>query len=99
MTRTTKTVSWRDFRDAVRGVHHDYTEGSLGRAIFLLAIPIKGNLFEPGSIKQSVFDCEDDIRELMREITISHRVIDYLHGEFMSGYCSICNACKPTYFW
>lgn len=31
---------WRDIRDAVRGTHHDYTAGSLGRAIFLLAVPM-----------------------------------------------------------
>lgn len=31
---------WRDIRDAVRGVHHDYTSGPLGRAIFLLAVPM-----------------------------------------------------------
>lgn len=30
----------RDLRDAVRGVPHDYTEGPLGRAIFLLAVPM-----------------------------------------------------------
>jgi putative MATE family efflux protein len=31
---------WRDIRDAVRGAEHDYTEGSIGRAIFLLAVPM-----------------------------------------------------------
>lgn len=31
---------WRDIRDAVRGTHHDYTSGALGRAIFLLAVPM-----------------------------------------------------------
>ena len=62
-----------------------YSEKTLGAAfvdgVFLLAIPVKGDLFESGSIKQSVFDCENDIRELMREITTAHRVIDYFHGE------------------
>ena len=34
-------ISWRRaLIDAVRGVHHDYTEGSLNRAIFLLAVPM-----------------------------------------------------------
>src|SRR3977135_762362 len=31
---------WSVVRDAVRGVPHDYTAGSLGRAIVLLAIPM-----------------------------------------------------------
>ncbi len=36
------TVSklWRDLRDAVRGTEMDYTQGSIGRAIFLLAVPM-----------------------------------------------------------
>ena len=39
LTHQTSTV-WRDLRDAVRGVHHDYTAGPIGRAIFLLAVPM-----------------------------------------------------------
>ena len=31
---------WRDITDALRGTHHDYTSGALGRAIFLLAVPM-----------------------------------------------------------
>ncbi len=31
---------WSDVRDAVRGTRHDYTSGSIGRAIFLLAVPM-----------------------------------------------------------
>jgi len=31
---------WRDVRDALRGAEHDYTEGAIGRAIFLLAVPM-----------------------------------------------------------
>ncbi len=31
---------WRDIRDAVRGAEHDYTRGPIGRAIFLLAVPM-----------------------------------------------------------
>lgn len=60
-----------------------YDEKSLGAAfadgVFLLAIPIKGNLFEPGSLRRSVYDCEDDIHKFLGEITIAHRVIDFLH--------------------
>src|SRR3989442_12134248 len=31
---------WSVIRDAVRGTSHDYTAGSIGRAIVLLAIPM-----------------------------------------------------------
>lgn len=31
---------WRDLRDAARGTRHDYTSGNIGRAIFLLAVPM-----------------------------------------------------------
>lgn len=31
---------WRDLRDAIRGTHHDYTAGPIGRAILLLAVPM-----------------------------------------------------------
>src|SRR5262249_3169623 len=31
---------WRDLRDAIRGTSMDYTQGSIGRAILLLAIPM-----------------------------------------------------------
>ena len=32
--------TWRDLCEAVRGVRHDYTSGPIGRAIFLLAVPM-----------------------------------------------------------
>jgi putative MATE family efflux protein len=38
--RPTAGSVWRDVRDAIRGTHHDYTAGPLGRAIFLLAVPM-----------------------------------------------------------
>src|SRR5215510_4393688 len=31
---------WRHVRDAIRGAHHDYTDGPIGRALMLLAIPM-----------------------------------------------------------
>jgi putative MATE family efflux protein len=31
---------WRDVRDALRGTSHDYTSGTIGRAIFMLALPM-----------------------------------------------------------
>jgi putative MATE family efflux protein len=36
--RTTST--WTAVKDAIRGTQHDYTEGPIGRAIFLLAVPM-----------------------------------------------------------
>src|SRR5690349_2713859 len=32
--------TWQTIKDALRGVHHDYTTEVLGRAILLLAIPM-----------------------------------------------------------
>jgi putative MATE family efflux protein len=31
---------WQQVRDAIRGTHHDYTEGPVGRSLLLLAIPM-----------------------------------------------------------
>ena|SRR5438093_3369987 len=31
---------WKHVSDAIRGVPHDYTEGSIGRSLLLLAIPM-----------------------------------------------------------
>lgn len=31
---------WRELRDAIRGTEQDYTQGSIGRAVFLLSIPM-----------------------------------------------------------
>src|SRR5262245_2472459 len=31
---------WRHVKDAIRGVHHDYTEGPIGRSLLLLAVPM-----------------------------------------------------------
>jgi len=31
---------WRELRDAMRGVQHDYTRGPVGRAVLLLAVPM-----------------------------------------------------------
>lgn len=32
--------SWEKIKEALRGAHHDYTDGPIGRAIFLLAVPM-----------------------------------------------------------
>jgi putative MATE family efflux protein len=33
-------TAWTDMRDAMRGTRHDYTSGSIKRAVFLLAVPM-----------------------------------------------------------
>lgn len=35
-----RSAFWRDLGEAIRGTRHDYTQGSLNRAIFLLAVPM-----------------------------------------------------------
>lgn len=32
--------NWEAIKEALRGAHHDYTDGPIGRAIFLLAVPM-----------------------------------------------------------
>ncbi len=48
------TRVWRDVRDAVRGVERDYTTGSFGRAVLLLAVPMVLEM-----AMQSVFEVVD----------------------------------------
>ncbi|MFP6743386.1 MAG: DUF3137 domain-containing protein [Alphaproteobacteria bacterium] len=67
---------------ALAETHDDKTLGAgFVDGVFLLAVPVDGDLFEPGSITRSVYECEDDIHKFLEEITIAHRVIDILHGD------------------
>jgi putative MATE family efflux protein len=36
----TAAGNWERIKEALRGAHHDYTDGPIGRAIFLLAVPM-----------------------------------------------------------
>ena len=54
MKRHSLLAAGRDIRDAIRGVPHDYTQGSLGRALFLLAVPMVLEMF-----MQSLFAVAD----------------------------------------
>jgi hypothetical protein len=72
------------FCDALVDLANSYGENALSGAFidgqFLLAIPIKGNLFEFGAFMRPVYNCEDDLHELLHQITIAHRIIDRLHS-------------------
>jgi putative MATE family efflux protein len=46
--------AWHAVRDALRGVPHDYTEGALGRALLLLAIPMVMEM-----VMESIFSIVD----------------------------------------
>ena len=48
---------------------------------FLLALPYRRDLFEIGKLHRSLDHLEDDLRNLLRQVTIPHRLIDFLHGD------------------
>ena len=37
---TAETTTWQDIKSAIRGTHEDYTQGPVGRAVLLLAVPM-----------------------------------------------------------
>jgi hypothetical protein len=74
-----------DFRDTMVALAKAHNESAVCAGLvdgqFLLALPMRRNLFEPGSILRSVYGCEADVRDLLGQITIVHRVIDFLKGD------------------
>jgi hypothetical protein len=58
---------------ALNGAFHD------GR--FLLALPVRRDLFEIGKLHHALDRFEDDVRALLDQFTIPHRLIDHLHGD------------------
>ena len=48
---------------------------------FLLALPHKRDLFEIGKLHRPLDHLEEDLRILMEQVALPHRLIDYLHGE------------------
>jgi hypothetical protein len=48
---------------------------------FLLALPHSKDLFEIGKLHRSLEHFREDVDTLMFQITIPHRVIDFLHGD------------------
>ena len=77
------------FRHTMVSLAEAHDEKSLGAAfvdeVFLLAVPIKGDLFEPGSVTRSVYDCEDDIHEFLGHLILARRIIDHLHDDRPRG--------------
>jgi hypothetical protein len=53
-----------------------FTAGQL-----LVALPVREELFEPGSLSRSMAMFEEDMHNLLRQLTTPCRVIDVLHGE------------------
>ncbi|NBC34387.1 MAG: DUF3137 domain-containing protein [Alphaproteobacteria bacterium] len=74
-----------DFADTMVALAEAYKGSPLKAAFFegafLLALPMRRNLFKAGSIFRPLDDCAEDLRRVLRDITIAHRLIDYLHGE------------------
>ncbi len=48
---------------------------------FLLALPSRKDLFEIGKLHRSLEHLEEDVKVLLDQVTLPHRVIDYLHGD------------------
>ena len=48
---------------------------------FVLTLPHKGDLFEIGRLHRPLDRLEEDLDEIVRQITTPYRVIDYLHGD------------------
>jgi hypothetical protein len=54
---------------------------AFGRGRLLLALPLREELFETGSLSRSLEMFEEDLHKLLRQLTMPCRVIDVLHGQ------------------
>lgn len=48
---------------------------------FLLAMPLRQDLFEVGRLLRPLDRLREDLEDVVEEVTIPHRLIDYLHGD------------------
>jgi hypothetical protein len=53
---------------------------AFSRGRLLLALPISQALFRPGSLRRSTERMEDDMHDLLRQMTAPYRIIDILEG-------------------
>jgi hypothetical protein len=53
--------------------------GIVDKQLFL-ALPMRRDFFATGSLFRSVYGCEQNIREMLQQIAIVHRVIDAVNG-------------------
>ena len=64
----------KDLKEAVRGSAHDYTTGSLGRAVFLLSVPMVLEM-----VLESVFAVVD-IYPSKGKITLRRHTSPFIRG-------------------
>ena len=75
-------------RTLVELAGHSAGEGARGRfraafdgGEFLLALPRRSELFDVGKLGKPLEELESEAGRLLTEMTIPHRLIDYLHGD------------------
>lgn len=70
--------NWVAVAEAYRG---SAIRAAFAGSEFLAALPHSKNLFEAGALATPLDRIEEDLHRLLWEITIPHRLIDFLHGE------------------
>ncbi len=66
---------------AIAQAHDQPIRAAFDGGRFLLAMESRESFFEPASVFQSAHQMDERISTLVREMTIVHRLIDYLHGD------------------